>query len=122
MSSLRIDWQKKGRIFYPNSQGFFKSHATRPIPYLLENGDLRIYFSSRSDDDMPYPTFIDVSCSSPVKIIRSNDVPMMPLGRTGTFDDSGITPVSILRHNGEDRMYYVGWKRRRYGVSIETSI
>jgi hypothetical protein len=30
--------------------------------------------------------------------------------------------VSILRHGGEDRLYYVGWKRRRWGVTIECSI
>lgn len=120
---IKINWQKKGLVYCPNGEGFFKTHATRPIPYLLKNGNLRIYFSSRSEEDMPYPTFIDVDLANPEKVIFVNESPMMKLGRTGTFDDSGITPVSILRHNQEDRMYYVGWKRRRYGgVSIEASI
>ena len=48
---------------------------------------------------------------------------MMDLGRKGTFDDSGITPVSIINKGvKQPLMYYVGWKRRRYGVTIETSI
>ncbi len=117
-----ITWQKKGLIYCPDGSGFFKTHATRPIPYLLDNGNLRIFFSSRSDEDMPYPTFIDVDISNPQKVLKINNEPLLQLGRVGTFDDSGITPVSILRHDGEDRMYYVGWKRRRYGVSIEATI
>jgi len=112
-----------GLIYCPDGEGFFKTHATRPIPYCLPNGNLRIFFSSRSDEDMPYPSYIDVDISDPHKVLGINSEPMLQLGRTGTFDDSGITPVSILRHGGEDRMYYVGWKRRRYGgVSIEASI
>jgi predicted GH43/DUF377 family glycosyl hydrolase len=118
---MMINWEKKGRIYCPTGEGFFKSHATRPIPYLLETGVLRLYFSSRSDEDMPYPAFIDIDLADSMKVIAVADKPLMPLGRPGTFDDSGITPVSILRRAGEDRMYYVGWKRRRC-VSIEASI
>lgn len=119
---MQINWEKKGLIYRPDGEGFLKTHATRPIPYLLKNGTLRIYFSSRSEEDMPYPTFIDVDRSNPSRVISVNEQPMMLLGRPGTFDDSGITPVSILRHDDGDRMYYVGWKRRRYLVSIEASI
>lgn len=106
----------------PSGEGFFKTHATRPIPYLRANGRLRLFFSSRSAEDIPYPTYIDVDPERPERVLAVNDAPMLQLGRPGTFDDSGITPVSILRHGNEVRMYYVGWKRRRIGVSIEASI
>lgn len=117
-----VRWVKCGQIFRPSGQGFFKTHATRPIPYLRKNGKLRIFFSSRCADDMPYPTFIDVEPENPKHIVAINEEPMMLLGRPGTFDDSGITPVSILRRDNYAWMYYVGWKRRRYGVTIEPSI
>jgi hypothetical protein len=117
-----IAWTKRGRIFVPSGQGIFKTHATRPIPYLRRNGTLRLFFSSRSEEDIPYPTFIDINPEKPSEIVAVNDTALMPLGRMGAFDDSGITPVSILRLDGEDRLYYVGWKRRRIGVSIEASI
>lgn len=111
-----------GRIFVPTGKGFFKTHATRPIPYLRKTGQLRLFFSSRCSNDIPYPTFIDVEPNNPQTVLAVNETPMMSLGRPGTFDDSGITPVSILRQPSDDWMYYVGWKRRRYGVTIETSI
>jgi hypothetical protein len=115
-------WEKRGRIFSREGGGFFKSHATRPIPYRLADGRLRIFFSSRCGDDMPHPAFIDVDPADPARVLAVAETPLLPLGRPGTFDDSGITPVSILRSPDGDLMYYVGWKRRRYGVTIETSI
>jgi hypothetical protein len=115
-------WRKQGLIYTCEDRRFFKSHATRPIPVLLDERRLRLYFSSRGSNDMPYPTYIDVNPEDPQEILYINEEPQLDLGRTGTFDDSGITPVSILDEPGRSLMYYVGWKRRRYNVTIETSI
>ncbi len=119
---MNMKWKKKGQIFVPPGNGFFKTHVTRSIPYRIDPSTLRIYFSSRSSEDIPYPTFIDVDPACPDRILHINATPMMDLGRTGTFDDSGITPTCILKHKNQVMMYYVGWKRRRYGVTIEASI
>lgn len=117
------NWQKKGLIYKCDGQDFFKTHCTRPIPFLINKDRLRIFFSSRDERDMPYPNFIDVLPYDPAVILHVNDFPLLELGKTGTFDDSGITPVSILKEKGNNPlMYYVGWKRRRYGATIETSI
>lgn len=116
-------WQKKGLIYKCEGRPFFKTHSTRPIPFLINNQKLRIFFSSRDERDIPYPTFIDVLPSDPSTVLHINDQPMIELGKIGTFDDSGITPVSILQEEGKNPlMYYAGWKRRRYGVTIEASI
>jgi hypothetical protein len=115
-------WEKRGRIFTREGGSFFQSHATRPIPYRLDRNRLRIFFSSRCGDDMPHATFIDVDPAEPSRVLAVNETPLLPLGRPGTFDDSGITPVSIRRTAAGELMYYVGWKRRRVGVTIETSI
>jgi hypothetical protein len=122
MAPLKITWRKMGRIYVPPGDGFFKTHATRPIPFVRRDGTLRLIFSSRGADDMPYPTLIDLDPGDPSRVLKANTEPMMLLGRVGAFDDSGATPVSILRHDGEDRVYYVGWKRRRWGVTIESTI
>jgi len=123
MDNIRLPiWIKQGLIYNCTNRAFFRTHATRPIPFLINNERLRLFFSSRAADDMPYPTFIDIDPSNPRKILTINEKPLMALGNPGTFDDSGITPVSILRKNDGALMYYVGWKRRRYGVSIEASI
>jgi hypothetical protein len=121
MGAGAIKWSKRGRIFVPPGDGFFKTHAARPIPYRLNGEALRIFFSSRDDDDRMLPTFIDVDIRNPSKILHVSKDPMVSLGEPGTFDDSGVTLGSILEHDGDVYLYYTGWKRRRT-VSFELSI
>lgn len=119
---MKIDWQKKGRIFAPSGEGFFKTHATRPIPYKINDHILRIFYASRDNDDRMLPTFIDVDIDKPENILRVNEGPMADLGTAGTFDDSGICPNCILDHDSKIYIYYTGWKRRRVNVTFELSI
>ena len=106
-------WEKKGRIFCREGGLFFKSHAMRPIPHLLGDGRLRLFLSSRCAEDMMHPTYVDVDRHDPSKVLDVAEEPLMPIGRAGTFDDSGITMASIVRHAGRTLVYYTGWKRRR---------
>jgi hypothetical protein len=103
-------WHKKGLIYCPNGDGFFKTHATRPVPYQLNDEVLRIFFCSRDDDDRMLPTFIDVEAGNPSNVIHVEQNPVMSLGGPGRFDDSDNI-----------HLYYSGWKRRRV-VSFEVSI
>ena len=115
-------WEKKGRIFTREGGSFFKSHAMRVVPYLKKNGVLRLFFSSRCENDMMHPTFVDVNPRNPSEIFYINETPLMSIGKLGTFDDSGITLASIARIQGIDYFYYTGWKRRRYGVPFDLAI
>ena len=118
---MKIDWQKKGRIFIPSGERFFKTHAARPIPHKINDDVLRIFYSSRDNDDRMLPTFIDVDIKKPENIIQVNERPLADLGRIGSFDDSGVTLACILENNNKRYIYYTGWKRRRV-VSFEMSI
>lgn len=119
---MKINWEKKGFIYAPSGEGVFKTHATRPIPYQLDDRTLRLYLTSRDYDDRPLPTYIDVDINDPQIVLHVNQYSLLELGKIGTFDDSGITPVSILDFNDRLLMYYVGWKRRRINVTFEASI
>jgi hypothetical protein len=119
---MKIRWEKKGLIYSPKGDGFFKTHAARPIPYQIDEKILRIYFSSRDNDDRMFPTYMDVDIRNPSRILHINKEPLLSLGRLGTFDDSGITPGCILVHEDNIFVYYSGWKRRRVNVTFELSI
>lgn len=121
MSATRINWQKKGRIFCPDGQGYFKTHAARPIPYRLNEETIRLFFSSRDADDRMLPTFIDLEAQDPSRIVKTSDYPLLDLGNPGMFDDSGVTLGSIVNFKDKVLLYYTGWKRRRV-VSFELSI
>ena len=62
---MKIDWTKKGLIYVPDGKGFFKTHASRPIPYQFDNKILRLFMSSRDHDDRLLPTYIDVDIEDP---------------------------------------------------------
>ena len=64
------NWEKKGRIFNREGGPFFKTHAMRVIPYMRENGVLRLFFSSRCADDMMHPTYIDVDPENPMDVLN----------------------------------------------------
>jgi len=114
-------WIKRGKIFAPSGEGFFKSHAARPVPFPLTDGVIRLFFSSRDHDDRMLPAYIDVDARDPARILAAAEKPMIGLGAPGTFDDSGITLGSAVRLGAEVYLYYTGWKRRRV-VSFELSI
>jgi hypothetical protein len=120
---MRIHWTKQGRIFVPSGEGFFKTHAARTIPYKMSDDVLRIFFSSRDNDDRMLPTYIDVSIRNPSNILEINEIPLADCGEIGSFDDSGITPGCILDYGKTQKfVYYTGWKRRRVNVTFELSI
>jgi hypothetical protein len=114
-------WEKRGLIFAPSGDGFFKSHAARPVPFPLRDGVIRLFFSSRDHDDRMLPAFVDVDANEPSRILAAADGPLIGLSAPGTFDDSGMTLGSAVRVGAEVYLYYTGWKRRRV-VSFELSI
>jgi hypothetical protein len=49
----------------------------------------------------------------------------LPLGRPGTFDDSGIMPSWIVNHQNQKYLYYIGWNVKvsvPYHLSIGLAI
>ena len=116
-----VKWEKKGLIYRPSGNGTLKTHATRPIPVLLSNSTLRLFYSSRDDDDRMLPAYIDVDPRNPLRVISAEEKPLIDIGIPGTFDDSGVTVTSALEYGGQLFFYYSGWKRRRV-TSFDLSI
>ena len=84
-------WEKEGLIYAPDGNGYFKSHAARSIPYQVNDSILRLFITSRDDDDRLLPSYIDLDINNPHRLLHVNDKPLLSFGRMGTFDDSGIT-------------------------------
>jgi len=53
-------------------------------------------------------------------VIRMSDKTVIPLGGIGCFDEHGIFPMNVLRHDNVIYGYTCGWNRR-VSVSVETS-
>jgi hypothetical protein len=112
-SNKEQKWVKKGQVLsecWLKNNGF--SHAQ--CPFVLEklDGKFQVYFSSRDIDGRSLPFSKTLSFDSQTKCQGVNKVPLLQLGKLGTFDDSGVMPAWLVRHDELVYMYYTGWNAR----------
>ncbi|MBL8029090.1 MAG: hypothetical protein JNL74_21895, partial [Fibrobacteres bacterium] len=106
-----MKWIKKGLVFFTDRQaGWMNSHAQCPTAIVLKDR-IRIYFSARLPNQQSLPTFIDVEIDNPLRIMNINKIPILEMGRKGTFDENGIIPSYIVRKDNKVYLYYAGWSQ-----------
>lgn len=125
-------WEKLGRIFNPqevSGRPWLKEFAQAPATLIFETF-VRVYFSCRPGPDgngqyVSYTAYVDFDRSDLSKIINIAEKPILNLGETGTFDEFGIYPISVIRRNSKILAYYGGWTRCEsipFTVSIGVAI
>jgi hypothetical protein len=103
-------WIKKGLIFCSDgAYNWNKSHAQVPVVDLLDEKRWRIYYSARDNYNKSHISYIDVEAGNPQKILYIHDKPILQLGNTGSFDDCGLMPTSIVSVGTIKYLYYIGW-------------
>lgn len=120
-------WRKLGRIFDPAQHKLPNGcvqFAQSPQALVFDNF-VRIYFSTRAIDPLngkylSHIAFVDFA-KNLRDILRVSDQPVIALGALGSFDEHGIFPMNVLRHNGLVYAYTCGWNRR-VSVSVDTAI
>ena len=113
---MPVGWTKRGNIFVVNGQfSWMASHAAMPLPYLLDDDRLRIYFGPRDLEGRTRTAMVDVDPAEPSEIVELHDRPALDLGKRGTFDDSGAMPSCLVEHGAELWLFYIGWNR---GVTV----
>ncbi len=107
-------WIKKGVIFVnQNKYGWDKSHAQVPVVDIVEEGLLRIYYSSRDKKGNSFPSYIEADANNPSKVIYTHSKPILKLGLIGSFDESGIMPTCIINKGKLKYLYYIGWSEKK---------
>jgi predicted GH43/DUF377 family glycosyl hydrolase len=102
-----------------------QTHASIPVPDLIHDDLLRIYFGTRDGKGRSQIGFVDVDPGDPTRILSVSREPVLPLGRMGTFDDNGIMPSWLVKHQGKRFLYYIGWNPQvtvSYRLSIGLGI
>ena len=88
-----------------------KSHTQVPTPLLLDDR-LRVFFATRSAEGISHVSFVDLDIEDPSRVLYIHHKPVLDLGQAGMFDEHGIIPSHVFRHEGEIVMFYVGWSRQ----------
>lgn len=105
-----MNWIKKGVIFAPDrNYDWMVSHASVPVVDEVRPGVLRIYFGTRDKDGRSQTSYIEVDATQPENVLYIHDQPILPLGKPGSFDDSGIMPSWLVNASGKRYLYYIGW-------------
>ena len=109
-----MKWTKKGLIF--TSQGEYDwnlSHAQVPTVDLVSDTVWRIYYASRDLQNRSFISYIEVEAGRPENILYKHNEPILPLGKLGTFDDSGLMPSWIVTVGEKKYLYYIGWNVKK---------
>jgi predicted GH43/DUF377 family glycosyl hydrolase len=104
-------WIKRGVIFNPvDLNEWIKSHAYIPTPILLNDETIRIFVAFRDAAGVGRVGYVDVQAKDPFEVISVSQTPCLDVGKPGTFDDNGVTPISVVNENGNLYLYYAGWQ------------
>lgn len=119
-------WKKLGLIFDPSRHVLpngCSEFAQSPQALVYEDY-VRVYFSTRRREAngkfLSHIAFVDFD-KGMRNVLRVSSNPAIELGRLGCFDEHGIFPMNVVRHNGAIYAFTCGWSRR-VSVSVETSI
>ncbi|MCS6893082.1 MAG: hypothetical protein NZO16_00705 [Deltaproteobacteria bacterium] len=106
-----MQWKKLGCVFnIAGDSELLNSHAQLPVVMPLDDRTVRVYFCSRDKANRSRPFYFEASIErSCFKLIRSENRPLLELGRPGQFDDSGVMFSSWIKIEKTIYMYYIGW-------------
>lgn len=109
-------WEKLGVVFAPSGElPWARSHAYVPTPWRIPDGPLRVYFAGWDAESVGRVGFVDLDPEDPRRVLRVAREPALDVGEPGTFDEWGVTPISIVSVGNRLRLYYLGWQRTRGG-------
>jgi hypothetical protein len=103
-----------------------RSHCQCPLALPLDDQTVRIYFATRDAQNRSSTTFVDCDIAAPAHVKYVHQKPCISPGALGTFDDSGVMPSWLVRHEGKLYLYYSGWNvglnvSYRIGIGLAVS-
>lgn len=111
-------WRKIGHVYCATGErDWAVSHAYCPTALTLDDGErVRVLCAFLDADRVGRLGWVDVDARRPDRVLAVSEHPALDIGLPGTFDEHGVTPLSIVRlTDGRLRLYYAGWQR---GVGV----
>jgi hypothetical protein len=105
-------WRKLGLVYRPHGDVPWQaSHAYLPTALALPEGRIRVFVAFRDAEGRGRIGSVDVASSNPQKVVNVSEAPCLDLGRPGTFDEHGVSPLSVIWHESTLYLFYAGWQR-----------
>ena len=82
-----------------------------PAPIILNNKTIRIYAGCWSGERISRIGYVDVDIEQPTRVLNVSSSPVLDIGRDGCFDENGVFPAHVYRHDKETVfLYYTGFQ------------
>jgi hypothetical protein len=112
VSAVTQVWQRLGLVYCARGEAPWRtSHAYLPTACALSASVVRVFVAFLDAAGMGRLGYVDVDAADPTRVLGVGDRPSLDLGRPGTFDEHGITPLSLVRDGAALYVYYAGWQR-----------
>lgn len=115
-----MTWIKQGRIFNLEPNTNRSTHAQVPTPYVMPDGNIRVYYSCRKDG-RAFIAYFDLAKDLKT-ILKVHEDPIISHGKAGMFDADGVMPSCVIENNGELWMYYIGWSELKNTARYQNEI
>jgi predicted GH43/DUF377 family glycosyl hydrolase len=118
-----VGWVRRGQIFEVDGREKWMAshHAQLPVPVLVGDDRLRVYYSTRDEHNRSRSGFFETEAGEPANVAYVHDRPALDLGEPGAFDELGAMASCVVEAAGELHLYYVGWTTGA-GVPYRTEI
>lgn len=106
-----MTWEKLGRVYVASGERpWAQSHAFLPTSMMLDDDRIRVLVALRDAAGVGRVGAVDVDARDPRRVLAVSPEPLFDVGAPGTFDESGVTPVWLVPHEGRLYLFYVGWQ------------
>ena len=119
---MTVAWRKLGLVHCASGElPWALTHAYCPTPFVTGDGErIRVLCAFLDADRIGRCGWVDVDARRPERVLGISGAPVLDIGRAGTFDEHGVTPLSVVRlASGGLRLYYAGWQR---GLGVRYSL
>jgi hypothetical protein len=107
-----VGWRKLGLVFDPAClSGAGLTAALTPVAQVLdaEAGLVRVFHSPRDQNNRSQVRSFDFDVSTPGSMRQVSPAALLTRGKTGAFDDAGVTLGSLVSAKGRQYLFYTGW-------------
>lgn len=107
-----MKWVKRGLVYKPNKEAeWWVSRGMAPAAFMLNKDVIRILQGCWDSSGISRIGYIDVSANDPRDIYGKSSTPVLDIGEPGCFDDNGVFPGHVYRHNSRIYLYYTGFQK-----------
>jgi len=106
----KLNWRKLQFIENRGELSWSASHYQLPFGFQVDSSTFRVFAAVRSEEQRSSIACMDLELRDDrFEIKNQYDEPVLTPGPTGFFDQHGVFPSSIIEHNGQYYLYYIGW-------------